>query len=124
MMTYRLDKEAALILASAVALQSPGPASPAAGAGSPTARAVFTIEHMTKLSKDEMATLSQSLMREWTAILTSSTGAVASPARRSASKEEYWSVERTPKVRRLASEPQSPKPPALALAQPGSDSGA
>ena len=58
MLAYRLDKEAALILASAVDCPAPGSASAASAAGGtcPTA----TIEHVTKLSKDEVA----ALMRE------------------------------------------------------------
>ena len=68
MLTYRLDTESALILASAVECVAPGSASAGGAAGNacPTA----TIEHMTKLSKDEVAALTRSLAGEWKAVLT------------------------------------------------------
>ena len=62
MLTYRLDKEAALVLVSAVACGEPGSASsPSAGGG---ARPIATIEHMPKLSKDDVAALERNLAVE------------------------------------------------------------
>ena len=65
------------ILVSAVGCGAPGSAS-AAGAGG-NARSTAAIEHMTKLSKDEVAEPTGSLAEEWEAVLTTtqdSTGAV------------------------------------------------
>ena len=107
MLTYRLDTECALILVSAVDCGAPGSASAAGAAGN--ARPTATIEHMTKLSKDEVAELTRSLAEEWKAVLTTtqdSTGAVATPERHSNDPHSgYWSEERQRKVRRLVSEP-------------------
>ena len=68
MLAYRLDKECALILTSAIDSPTPGSASASGDAGStcPTA----TIEHPTKLSKDEVAALKRSLAVERKAVLT------------------------------------------------------
>ena len=78
MLTYRLDTECALILVSAVDCGAPGSASAAGAAGDacPTA----TIEHVTKLSKDEVAVLTRSLAEEWKAILTTATPGSANVA--------------------------------------------
>ena len=93
------------ILVSAVDCGAPGSAS-AAGAGG-NARSTATIEHMTKLSKDEVAELTRNLAEEWKAVLTTtqdSTGAVATPERHSNdSHSGYWSEKRQRKVRRVAS---------------------
>ena len=123
-LTYRVDKESALILASAVQCLAPGSASAAGAAGDacPTA----TIEHVTKLSKDEVAVLTRSLAEEWKAILTTATPGSANVAgtperpilvgspRDPDSK--YWSEERQRKIRRLLSEPASPLASAGAMA--------
>ena len=105
MLTYRLDTECALILASAVECPAPGSASDRA---CPTA----TIEHVTKLSKDEVASLTHSLAVEWQAVLTmpsSDSSAFSTPKSTKDPAGEYWSDERQRKVRRLVSEPLSPK---------------
>ncbi len=118
MMTYRLDKEAALVLASAVASPSSGAVSGSANSvaaeGEPTVRATFTIEHLTRVSKDEAAALLDNMPCEWKAILTSSPDSATTPAPKSANDDGYWSEERASKVRRMASEPQSPNPSAAA----------
>ena len=107
MLTYRLDRECALILASAVDCGAPGSASAAGAAGN--ARPTATIEHVTKLSKDEVAALTSSLAEEWKAVLTTTqdcTEVVATPERHSKDpRSGYWSEERQRKVRRLVSEP-------------------
>ena len=103
---------------------APGSASAtgAAGGACPTA----TIEHVAKLSKDDVAVLTRSLAVEWKAILTTATpgsgnfpGApertilVGSPRD---PDSKYWSEERQRKVRRLLSEPASPLASAGAIA--------
>ena len=107
MLTYRLDTECALILVSAVDCGAPGSASAAGAAGN--ARPTATIEHVTKLSKDEVAELTRSLAEEWKAVLTTtqdSTQVDATPERHSKDpRSGYWSEERQRKVRRLVSEP-------------------
>lgn len=114
MLTYRLDTECALILASAVECPAPGSASDRA---CPTA----TIEHVTKLSKDEVASLTHSLAVEWQAVLTmpsSDSSAFSTPKSTKDPAGEYWSDERQRKVRRLVSEPLSPNQSAKAAASP------
>ena len=121
MLTYRLDTESALILASAVDCPAPGSAS-AAGEANPTA----TIESVTKLSKDEVGALTRSLAVERKAVLTTaaqdSSGVIGTPDAHSLQKSskdpdsEYWSEGRQRKVRRLVSEPCSPIASSAALA--------
>ena len=80
MLTYRLDTECALILVSAIDCGAPGSASAASAAGN--ARPTATIEHVTKLSKDEVSELTRSLAEEWKAVLTTTqdfTGLVVTP---------------------------------------------
>ena len=106
MLTYRLDKEAALVLASAAHCPAPGSAS-ADGGTCPTA----TIEHVVKLSKDEVLALQKSMAAEWKAILTRpqpGSSPAASPMSTKQVDSSYWSEERQPKLRRIQSEPQSP----------------
>ena len=108
MLTYRLDKETALVLASAVECPAPGIASATDG---PCRTA--TIEHVVKLSKDEVLALQKSMAAEWKAILTSpqpGSSPAASPMSTKQVDSSYWSEERQPKLRRLQSEPRSPKP--------------
>ena len=108
MLTYRLDKEVALVLVSAVACGEPGSASsPSAGGG---ARPIATIEHMTKLSKDDVAALERNLAVEWKAVLKApALDPTTTPIPKSPkSPEEHWSDQRQRKVRRLVSEPLSP----------------
>ena len=102
MLAYRLDKEAALVLAPAVDFSAPG---------SPT----FTMEHVTKLSKDEVTALTRSLAAEWKAILTAAGASDAALTPTSAKGSAYWSPRR--KVRRIISEPFSPSASAQALAE-------
>ena len=114
MLTYRLDKETALVLASAAHCPAPGSAS-ADGGTCPTA----TIEHVVKLSKDEVLALQRSMEAEWKAILASppqGSSPAASPMSTKSQDSEYWSEGRQPKLRRLESEPQSPIASAKALA--------
>ena len=68
MRTYRVDKESALILASAVQGLAPGSASAAGAAGD--ARPTATFDGVIKLSKDDVAVMTRSLADEWKAILT------------------------------------------------------
>jgi hypothetical protein len=107
MLTYRLDTESALILASAVDCGAPGSASAAGGASN--TRPIATIEHVTKLSKDEVAALTRNLAEEWKAVLTTTQDSAAvagTPERHSKDPGSgYWSEERQRKVRRLVSEP-------------------
>ena len=134
MLAYRLDKEVALVLVSAVDGKpgmagaaaagstagsvdgKPGMADSAAAgstAGSATGVAaegmVATVEHMQKVSLDEARRLMVSMNAEWKSVLTvADAGAYPSPL--SAKEEPYWSEQRTPKLRRLQSEPTSPPP--------------
>ena len=107
MLSYRLDTEVALILASAVDCGAPGSASATGATGN--ARPIATIEHVTKLSKDEVAALTRSLAEEWKAVLTTTQASAevgGTPERHSKDPSSgYWSEERQRKVRRLVSEP-------------------
>ena len=117
MLTYRLDKESALILASAVQCPVPGSAN-AAGAAD-AERPTATIEHVTKLGKDEVTALARSLAAEWKAALTAAPqDSAETPPPKSAKDPtgEYWSEGRPPTVRRLVSEPPSPVASGRALA--------
>ena len=116
-MTYCLDKESDLILASVVQTPVPGPASAAGTADNacPTA----TIEHVIKVGKDEVTALTQSLAAEWKAVLTAAPQDSAETPTPKSTKDptsKYWSEERQPKVRRLLSEPGSPVVSAAAMA--------
>ena len=79
-----------------------------------------TMEHVTKLSKDEVAALTTSLTAEWKAILTNQDTVSASDTPPAASAADpgsaYWSEDRQRKVRRVSSEPQSPLASAAAVA--------
>ena len=72
-------------------------------------RPTATIEHVTKLSKDEVAGLTRSLAEEWKAVLATaqdSADVAKTPERHSKGPGSgYWSEERQRKVRRLVSEP-------------------
>ena len=121
MMAYRLDKETALVLVSAVATAAPGSASAASDgarvAGGPSASGplVATVEHIQKVSKDEVAALTLSMGAEWKSVLAEASAQGTSPGPLSSKESEYWSVERAKKVRRVQSEPQSPLASAAAL---------
>ena len=119
-MAYRLDKETALVLVSAVATAAPGSASAAsatAPAGGPSASGplVATVEHMQKVSTDKLAALTLSMGAEWKSVLAEASAQGTSPGPLSSKEVEYWSVERAKKVRRVQSEPQSPIASAAAL---------
>ena len=123
MLAYRLDTESALILASAVECPAPSFASAAGAADDPCPTA--TIEHVTKLSKDEVAALARSLAVEWKAVLTTaaqcSAETIGTPEWSTKDpNSEYWSEERQRKVRRLISEPASPLTPRRLISEPAS----
>ena len=61
-LAYRLDTEFALILASAVDCGASGSASAAAAAGN--ARPIATIEHVTKMCKNEVEAVTFRLAKE------------------------------------------------------------
>ena len=101
MLAYRLDKEVALVMASAVDGTSPGSASDSARA------MVVTVEHMQKVSQDEARRLTASMNAEWKSVLTvADTAALPPPL--SPTHESYWTEERAKKLRRLQSEPMTP----------------
>ena len=97
MLTYRLDKDVALVLVSAVTPHAPDSVS----AGGPTF--VATIEHMHKVGANEKASLLVSLATEWKSVL----GQESKPAGVSATQSEYWDQPAS-KLRRLESEPKTP----------------
>ena len=90
MLQYRLDKDVALVLASAWEV---GPGS---------ARPVVTIEHMVKIT--DVDPVRNSLMEEWKAALTQESAKRALEEYESPQKAEYW--DRAAKMlRRMESEP-------------------
>ena len=93
--------------AKAIDCEAPGSASATAAAGN--VRPTATIEHVTKLSKDEVAELTSSLAEEWKAVLTTPqacTEVEATPERYPKNPATgHWSEERLRKVRRMESEP-------------------
>ena len=99
-MAYRLDSETALVLASAITC-NPGDGEECC---------VVSVEHMQKVSQDEKAALVASMGLEWKSVLQDvpDTTSMAETPPVSSKQEEYWSEQRTPKVRRMQSEPQSP----------------
>mgnify|MGYP000028518462 FL=1 len=93
MLQYRLDKDAALVLVSAISLYAPD----AVSAGGPAF--VATIEHMRKVTAVELAALTQSLTAECQSVLVDErTDGV------SATESTYWE-QPAKKLRRLDSEP-------------------
>ena len=101
--TYRLDREMALVLVSAVERHQAPPAK-ALLAESITA----TVEHMIKISKDEKNALERAMTLEWKSVLTAISEDSSLPKRVSSAAPEYWAQPAT-KLRRLQSEPASPK---------------
>ena len=91
MLTYRLDKDVALVLVSA--WSSLG-----------TDRPVATIEHMQKVRESEKDSLLLALTVEWKAALTD--GIPKHTTISSPQQAEYW--ERPAKLRRIQSEAKSP----------------
>ena len=111
-LTYRLDREMALVLVSAVERHRPGSASlGASGANSSAAKApegqyiTATVEHMVKISKDEMKALECAMTLEWKSVLTTTGEHAASPKRLSSTELEYWTSP-VSKLRRMESEPK------------------
>ena len=121
MLAHRLDKEAALVLAPAVDFVAPGSAG---GGGGQSPCPTFTMEHATKLSKDEVTALTRSLAAEWKAVLTAGGASDAALTPTSAKDNAYWSGETPRKVRRIISEPFSPIRSAKAMAELTRGSGA
>ena len=104
----------ALVLVPAVERHGPGAASPDASGASAAPGAApqcecltATVEHMEKVSKDEKSTLERALMLEWKSVL-STEEPTDTPKRVSSSEQEYW-TQSASKLRRLMSEPASPK---------------
>ena len=73
---------------------------------------MVSVEHMQKVSQDEKTALVASMGLEWKSVLQDvpDTTSMAETPPVSSKQEEYWSEQRTPKVRRMQSEPQSPGP--------------
>ena len=107
-MQYRLDMETALVLVSAVTFEAPGSASAGSSIqGAPDAPCVVSVEHMQKLSKDDVTALVVSMAAEWKSVLTAPQD-LCKREFQSASDKAYWTPESVTKVRRVQSEPMSP----------------
>ena len=113
-MQYRLDTETALVLVSAVTFGAPGSASAGStmessvdAAVAPDAPCVVSVEHMQKLSKDDVTALVVSMAAEWKSVLTAPED-LCKREFQSASDKAYWTPESVTKVRRVQSEPMSP----------------
>jgi hypothetical protein len=98
-MQYRLDKETALVLVSAVTR---------ATLGSASETCVVSVEHMQKVSKDEAAALKISMTAEWRSVLTVPEDLLKREFQ-SAKEPAYWTPESMTKVRRLLSDPLTPQ---------------
>ena len=114
-LAYRLDREMALVLVSAVERHQPSSAScGASGAkvssqGAPAGDYITaTVEHMEKISKDEKNSLQCAMILELQSVLTASSEKQSALKRESSSAPEYW-TQPVSKLRRLQSEPVSPK---------------
>ena len=90
--------ETALVLASAVEIGD-------TEAGS---NMVVTVEHMQKISDQQVTALSLSMAREWKSVLTPACFEIREEVKRASSEEMYWTPESARKVRRIVSEPMSP----------------
>ena len=108
--TYRLDKEMAIVIVSAVERKEPGSASQSAsGVVAESEQIIATAEHIEKVSRDEKQALVASMTLEWQSVLTSISDETALPKRLLSSTEpDYWEQGRS-KLRRLMSEPFDPK---------------
>ena len=104
-LTYRLDRELAPLLVSAVERHRPGSASLSAEAPEGN-HITATVEHMEKISKDEKKALESAMTLEWKSVLTIFGEDAASPKRLSSTELEYWTSPRVSKLRRMESEPQ------------------
>jgi hypothetical protein len=98
-MQYRLDKETALVLVSAVTR---------ATLGSASETCVVSVEHMQKVSKDEAAALKISMTAEWRSVLTVPEDLLKREFQ-SAKEPAYWTPESQTKVRRMLSDPVTPQ---------------
>ena len=100
---YRLDKEAALVLVSAV--ENYKPVSDSSDSNEKTSL-IATVEHMEKLSKDQVEILEKTMTLEWKSVLTTEneTEISSGPKRVSSRDQQYWS-QQIRKLRRLTSEP-------------------
>jgi hypothetical protein len=98
MLTYRLDKEVAVVLVSAVE-RNDGPGS---------ASLIATVEHMEKVSKDEQKALERSMGLEWESLFAKINEDNASTKRAASRDLEYW-TQPASKLGRLMSEPTTPK---------------
>ena len=107
MLTYRLDKDVALVVVSAVeaAVEVPSSDMPAL-MGPVSDRLVASVEHMQKISEPQKLSLLQSLAVEWRTALTNDAAAAVGPYE-SPLKREYWEQPAS-KLRRLESEAPSP----------------
>ena len=116
---YCLGKETALVFVSAVTFAPPGSASATCATGpsasaetfaaAPDATCVVTVEHMQKVSKDEVAALTVSMTAEWKSVLTPPED-LCKQEYRSARDPACWTPESARKVQRVQSEPMSPGP--------------
>ena len=104
-LAYRLDKEKALVLVSAVEFHEPDSASSVL---TPGTRITATVENMEKNSKDEWKALQRAMTLEWHSVLTTIGTNLSTPKRVSSSDQEYW-TQSASKLRRLESEPVTPK---------------
>jgi hypothetical protein len=100
---YRLDKEAALVLVSAVEHYKPVSDS---SESNEKPSLIATVEHMEKLSKDQVEILEKTMTLEWKSVLTTEneTEVSSGPKRISSRDEQYW-AQHIRKLRRLTSEP-------------------
>ena len=73
----------------------------------PGAGRVVSVEHMQKLSKDDVAALKDSMTTEWKSVLTVPED-LSKREYQSPSDNAYWTPESMSKVRRVQSEPLSP----------------
>ena len=114
-LAYRLDREMALVLVSAVERHQPSSASCGASGAKVSSQGVpagdyitATVEHMEKISKDEKNSLQCAMILELQSVLTTSSEKHSALKRESSSAPEYW-TQPVSKLRRLQSEPASPK---------------
>ena len=100
MLTYRLDLESALVLVSAVEV-------PASDKASEDKCVTATVEHMVKVSRDDIRSLHLAMTLEWKSVLSVTTEDPSGQKPVRSSAAAYWDVP-VAKLRRLASEPTSP----------------
>ena len=106
LLDYKLDRETALVLVSAVEHDMPGSAS----SGAETQRGLIaTVEDMQKIGESELETLKLSMNMEWKSVLISAneTESSSTPKRVHSADSEYW-TQSARKLSRLASEPTWP----------------